>query len=795
MNRCNGALWTPGLVIAFLVLPAGAQTTGATADGFEYSDSGGAVTITGYTGVGGAVTIPGTIVGDPVTTIGFEAFADSNLTGVTIPTSVTSIESLAFTDCFYLPSITIPGSVTSIGPGAFDACTAMTAIAVDPSNATFSSDGVALFDKAQTQLLEYPGGRVGSYTIPSGVTTIGSSAFADCHFLTAVTIPTSVTTISGDAFESCFELGTVSIPSSVTSIGPTAFIGCLSMTAIIVDPSNPDYSSDGVALFDEAKTQLLVCPAGAAGSYTIPASVAGIADNAFQDCEFLTSITIPGSVENIGLDAFADCSQLTSIAIPSGVVSVGVGAFDGCRKLTLIAVDPNNAYYSSDGVALFNKAQTQLISYPNGRSGSYAIPSSVLIIGDYAFSGCNGLSGVTIPGGVTSIGVDTFFACNGLTSITIPGSVTNIGSGAFFGCSNLTQITFLGNAPATGSQAFQGVNSSAAITYPAGATGWTNPFAGLPANPTGPTPTPTASPTPSPSPTPTPTSTPTPTPTPTITPTPTPSTARLINISTRAQVGAGGNILIPGFVISGSGTETLLIRGDGPGLTQFGVAGVLAQPSLTVINQSSGATVASNTGWGTGPNPAQVASVAAQVGAFSLASGSADCAVIVSLPAGAYTVELSGVGNTTGVALAEVYEVSSSGTRLVNISTRAQVGTGGNIMIAGFVVTGSGTEQLLVRGDGPSLTQFGVAGVLAQPNLSLINQASGATVASNTGWGTSANPSLIANVEATVGAFALVSGSADSAVVANLTAGAYTAQISGVNNTTGVVLAEVYEVP
>lgn len=272
-------------------------------------------------------------------------------------------------------------------------------------------------------------------------------------------------------------------------------------------------------------------------------------------------------------------------------------------------------------------------------------------------------------------------------------------------------------------------------------------------------------------------------------------TSRLVNISTRAQVGTGANILIPGFVISGSGTETLLIRADGPGLAQFGVSGVLAQPSLRVTNQSTGNTVASNTGWGTNANAAQIASVASQVGAFALASGSADCAVIANLPAGAYTVQVSGVNNTTGIALAEVYEVSSSGTRLVNISTRAQVGTGGSIIIAGFVVSGSGSEQLLVRGDGPSLAQFGVTGALAQPSLSLINQSSGATIASNTGWSTNTNASQITSIGTTVGAFSLAAGSADSAVVVNVPAGAYTAQIAGVNSTTGVALAEVYEVP
>lgn len=268
---------------------------------------------------------------------------------------------------------------------------------------------------------------------------------------------------------------------------------------------------------------------------------------------------------------------------------------------------------------------------------------------------------------------------------------------------------------------------------------------------------------------------------------------RLINISTRAQVGTGGNILIPGFVIGGSGTETLLIRADGPALTQFGVTGVLAQPSLEVTN-SSGAIVASNTGWVTNSNAGQIASVAAAVGAFALPSGSADCAVIASLPPGAYTVQVSGVGNTTGVALAEVYEVGTTGSRLANISTRAQVGTGGNILIPGFVIGGSGTEQLLMRADGPSLTAFGVSGVLAQPSLTISNS-SRTAIASNTGWGTNSNSAQIASTAASVGAFSLAPGSADSATIVNLAPGAYTMQVSGVNGTTGVALAEIYEVP
>jgi len=121
-------------------------------------------------------------------------------------------------------------------------------------------------------------------------------------------------------------------------------------------------------------------------------------------------------------------------------------------------------------------------------------------------------------------------------------------------------------------------------------------------------------------------------------------------------VGTGANIIIPGFVIAGSGTEQLLVRGDGPVLSQFNVTGVLAKPTLQVIN-GSGSVIASNIGWGTASNASQIATDAAEVGAFALPTGSADCALTASLAPGAYTIQVAGANSTTGVALAEVYEL------------------------------------------------------------------------------------------------------------------------------------------
>jgi kumamolisin len=273
------------------------------------------------------------------------------------------------------------------------------------------------------------------------------------------------------------------------------------------------------------------------------------------------------------------------------------------------------------------------------------------------------------------------------------------------------------------------------------------------------------------------------------------STSRLINLSTRADVQAGGAIAIAGFAITGPAGESkqVLIRGVGPALTGFSVAGALAMPMITLLD-SGGATIESNTGWETNTNTAQITAVSQQVGAFAFTPGSADSAMLANLTPGQYTVELAGVGSTTGVALVEVYETNNSDpAQLINISTRAEVGAGGNILIAGFVVHGSQAAKVLVRGIGPALGQFSVTGFLPQPVLTVFDSTN-TQVATNTGWGTGPNPSEITSVGASVGAFALPSGSGDSALVLTLQPGNYTVQISGANGTTGIALAEVYQV-
>jgi hypothetical protein len=267
-------------------------------------------------------------------------------------------------------------------------------------------------------------------------------------------------------------------------------------------------------------------------------------------------------------------------------------------------------------------------------------------------------------------------------------------------------------------------------------------------------------------------------------------TARLINLSTRATSSAGSNTLITGFVVSG-GAKTVLVRGLGPSLAQFGISGFLPDPQLALYNGA--AKIETNSVWGGAPN---LAAAFAQVGAFALNGNSVDSALLTILPAGAYTAQVGSKSNSSGIALAEIYDADTdsvnSPSRLVNLSTRANVGTGGNILIAGFVIAGSGTEKILVRGIGPTLaSDFGLSGVLTNLQLNVVDSG-GHTVASNTIWG--GTPELT-SAFALVGAFPLNNNSNDAAVILTLAAGAYTAQISGTNGTTGVALVEIYEVP
>ena len=269
---------------------------------------------------------------------------------------------------------------------------------------------------------------------------------------------------------------------------------------------------------------------------------------------------------------------------------------------------------------------------------------------------------------------------------------------------------------------------------------------------------------------------------------------RLADLSTLGQVGTGSNIMISGFVVGAGTGETVLIRAVGPTLATapYNVAGVLPDPLLTL---SQGANeLATNSSW-----KSSDAATMASVAAFPLVAGSKDAAIVTTLPAGTYTAEVAGATGDTGAALLEVYEVgpNAASSRLLNLSTRLQVGAGTPTLSGLVIAAGSGSRTLLVRAVGPTLAGFNIAGTLADPNLSVLS--GGAVIASNDNWGTpvgvgAASAATLSAAFTQAGAFALAAGSLDSALIVTLAPGSYSVQVTGNNGGSGIAMVEVYDI-
>jgi hypothetical protein len=221
---------------------------------------------------------------------------------------------------------------------------------------------------------------------------------------------------------------------------------------------------------------------------------------------------------------------------------------------------------------------------------------------------------------------------------------------------------------------------------------------------------------------------------------------------------------------------------------------------VLAVQRADGGAVAANDDWDRGATPAaEIAATAVQTGAFALPAGSRDAALVVALPSasGGFTVNVTGKAGATGVVLLEVYDADGGDggavARLVNLSTRGQALAGDGALIPGFVLAGSASVRVLVRGVGPALAGFGVAGAIAEPVLRLFS-ASGETLFENRGWSLAGNAGELSAAFAAVGAFGFAPGSRDAALLLTLPPGAYTAQLIDQTGRPGVGLVEVYEV-
>jgi hypothetical protein len=253
-----------------------------------------------------------------------------------------------------------------------------------------------------------------------------------------------------------------------------------------------------------------------------------------------------------------------------------------------------------------------------------------------------------------------------------------------------------------------------------------------------------------------------------------PPSIRLANISTRLAVGTGSNVLIGGFIVTGTQPKKVLVRGLGPTLP---VIENLADPTLE-LHASSGAIVAANDNWReTQQDPLKATTIPPR--------NDYESAMIQVLKPGAYTAILAGKGGTTGVGLVEIYDLDSTvASKLANISTRGFVGQGDSVLIGGTIVVGSGTTNVLFRAIGPTLA--GVSNSLKDPTLELYNR-QGTKIATNDNW----QDSQEADIRATT---IPPNDRREAAILRQLTPGAYTAIVRGKNNTTGVALVEAYQI-
>ena len=247
------------------------------------------------------------------------------------------------------------------------------------------------------------------------------------------------------------------------------------------------------------------------------------------------------------------------------------------------------------------------------------------------------------------------------------------------------------------------------------------------------------------------------------------------------RVQTGDNVGIGGFIIMGTASKPVLIRAIGPSLAGFGVPNVLADPELELHGPGAFATITNDDWKHTQWTEIQATGIPP--------TADLESAIVVTLAPGAYTAIVKGTGNTSGVALVEVYDLSQEvNSKMANLSTRAFVDTGNNIVIAGFLLSDSTTsDNVIVRGIGPSLTALGVTDALANPTLEL-RDSNGAVLVSNNDW--QDNPAQAAEISA---AGLAPASPLESGIAATLPPGLYTALLSGMNNSTGIGVVEVYD--
>jgi hypothetical protein len=367
---------------------------------FIFVTNNATITITGYTGSGGHVDIPNLINGRNVLAIGQKAFeANSLVTSVAIPTSVTLIGAEAFENCANLTNVVFPDSALTIGSyafsqtglrvitiprrtvtiaaRAFQLCSQLAAINVDPANVNYTSVDGVLFNKALTTLIQFPVSRGQGYQVPNSVTTISDTAFATSD-LTSVQFPQGLRSIGNDAFGLCTNLTSVVLPNSLTNLGTSAFLLCTALTNITLGTNLP----------------------------AIPAQ-------AFSACSSLERVTIPASVKSFGGNAFYECPKMKTVIFLGNAPIMGAQVFSSDVSTTVLYL-PGTLGWGSTLAGRPALLWNPRISSSQIQTGSY----SLTITGTAGLNVVTEASELMTPGSWTAVATNT--VAGGQTTITDP---------------------------------------------------------------------------------------------------------------------------------------------------------------------------------------------------------------------------------------------------------------------------------------------------------------------------------------------------------------------------------------
>ena len=471
---------------AFAVEPA-SGTCGAEGDGSNVTwtlDASGTLTFTGTGAIRdyassappwrySAVTV---VVGEGITRLGAYMLAGSTVTSVSLPSTLTDVDTQALNGCRYLTGITFPDGVKTIGEQALSNCTSLTSVTLPASVETIG-------DRAFMGCT-----MLASVTIPEGPTHLGTNLFRGDWELKSILLPQSLTQLDESVFSSC-GIETITIPDNVTVIGKKAFFA-----SGLTDISIPAGVTDiGDRAFSQTRLTSVTVPATirSFGKYifsecvdlhtaVLAEGITRVSDGMFRDCTNLADVTLPQTLTAIAQQAFSGCTDLEHIALPETTVKYGACAFSG-TYLTDVRF-PAGTSYLGKGV-LSNMPVLQQITLPDGLTTcgaellsknpalkSVRLPAGLTAVSDGMFSGCTALQSIDLPDTVAYIGESAFSGCTALTDLTFPAGLESFGREALQGCSSLTEITVPTGVHALPEAVFSGCSRLVNVNLPEGLT-------------------------------------------------------------------------------------------------------------------------------------------------------------------------------------------------------------------------------------------------------------------------------------------------------------------------------------